>query len=181
MSTASAERYARAIHSLAVEQKEVDAVHAALTAFANSWKESKELRQVFSSPVYSHLQRVQLLEATLNAMQAPKTVVNALKLLSERKRLDDILQIVEDFADLRQEAEGVVRAEVSSAMPLSDAYCKELTEVLEAVTGKKVSVVQRQDPSLMAGVVAKVGGQIFDGSLKHRLEEMRKVLGQNEA
>ena len=71
---------------------------------------------------------------------------------------------------------GRVRVEVTSAKPLSDAYYARLTEKLQRVTDRQVVLVRKQDPSLIGGVVTRVGDQVFDGSLSNRLSELKETL-----
>ena len=77
------------------------------------------------------------------------------------------------MSDLR---EGVLRAEVTTATRLSDAYYTRLQEQLEKMTGKRVVIDRREDPSLVAGVVTRIGDTVIDGSLRTRLQEMSHAL-----
>ena len=68
---------------------------------------------------------------------------------------------------------------MTSAKPLSDAYYARLTEKLQRVTDKQVVLVKKQDPSLIGGIVTRVGDQVFDGSLSNRLSELKETLLAN--
>ncbi|HTB72937.1 MAG TPA: ATP synthase F1 subunit delta, partial [Polyangiaceae bacterium] len=89
------------------------------------------------------------------------------------KALPHVAQALREFADARK---GLLRAEVTTAAPLSDAYYARLQAQLEAMTGKKVVVDRRTDPDLIAGVVTRIGDRILDGSLRTRLSSLRDAL-----
>jgi len=71
---------------------------------------------------------------------------------------------------------GGLRAEVTTAAQLPESYFTELENTLRAITGRDVKVVRHVDPSLVGGVIARVGDQVFDGSLKNRLSELKTEL-----
>jgi F-type H+-transporting ATPase subunit delta len=71
---------------------------------------------------------------------------------------------------------GLLRAEVVAAAPLSEAYYARLQQQLEKLTGKKVVLDRREDPSLLAGVVTRIGDTVYDGSLRTRLQEIKHAL-----
>jgi F-type H+-transporting ATPase subunit delta len=90
-------------------------------------------------------------------MRALPAIVRELRILSDKKR-------------------GVLRAQVTSAKPLTPAYLDRLKVQLEKMTGKKVEIDLTEDPELLAGVVARIGDRVYDGSLRSRLREMRAQL-----
>jgi F-type H+-transporting ATPase subunit delta len=85
-------------------------------------------------------------------------------------------QLARAFTELAEVAAGGVRAEVTSATPLPDAYYAQLQRALEQTTGKKVSIEKKTDPRLIAGVVTRLGDQVFDGSVRTRLSELKESL-----
>ena len=167
-------RYAKALLSLAVEHGQVEKIGADLTTIAAAWAESKALRDVFANPQHGPAVRHGIVKGLAAKVSASPMLDNTLRLLSDRRRLKYLPEIADAFIALAEEREGRVRAEVSSATPLSEAYCAELTRTLESVTGRKVQLVRRTDPPLIAGVVTRVGDLVFDGSVKNRLDELRQ-------
>ena len=99
-----------------------------------------------------------------------------LRLLSDRQRLSHVLEIADAYDAMAEARAGKVRAEVITASQLPPQYYAELENVLRSATGKDVVLVHRVDPSLVGGVVTKVGDRVFDGSLKSRLTELRDEL-----
>jgi F-type H+-transporting ATPase subunit delta len=85
-------------------------------------------------------------------------------------------EIAERLARLADERRGVVRATVTAAAPLPESFYERLTRELEALTGKNIALERRQDPSLIAGVVTRIGDNTIDGSLRGRLERLGRQL-----
>ena len=96
--------------------------------------------------------------------------------LVDQRRFVDFGSIREEFARLADEAAGRVQAEVTSASPLGDAQRSRLQAALAAQTGQQVELVERVDPDLIGGAVAKVGGVVFDSSLRTQLSVLRDTL-----
>src|SRR5262249_26042474 len=118
-------------------------------------------------------QKKQVVKALAQKAGAPAMVQNALMILVDRGRIRFLRAIADAFDTMAEDAAGRLRAEVISASVLPDAYYRELEKTLSEATGRKVTLVRRQDPSLIGGVVAKLGDTVFDGSLKYRLADIR--------
>ena len=174
--SAVGKRYATALYELAEENKSVDAVRKALEAIATAWRESDELRSVFENPRFGPDAKRKVAAALADRVSAPVLLKNALQMLTDRRRLAHLPDIADAFVRIAERRSGVVRAEVVTASRLPEAYFDQLRSTLEQATGKKVALVRREDPSLIAGVVTTVGGRVFDGSLKNRLRELRSQL-----
>lgn len=169
-------RYGAALFELAEEQKITAKVEKDLGDFAAAWEESRDLRDVFENPKVPQAARKKVLADVLERLGASTLVKNTLSLLSDRRRMRNVPEVVAAFQAILEARTGKVRAEVTSASALPDAYYEQLQKVLAEVTGKQVIVVRKQDPSLIAGVVTRIGDQIFDGSLKNRLSELKEEL-----
>ncbi len=173
---ALAKRYARAILSLATEQHQVEKVRSDLADFAAMWAASTELRELFSNPKFgADARKAALTELTARAGISP-VAKNSILYLADRGRLPALADIVRSFSDLAEQQAGTVRAQVTSAAPLTEAYYSQLQRVLEQTTGKKVSIERKTDASLIAGVVTRVGDQVFDGSLRTKLADLKETL-----
>jgi F-type H+-transporting ATPase subunit delta len=103
-------------------------------------------------------------------------VVSTLKLLVDRRRINAIGDLSEAFATIAERRSGRVRAEIITATPLPDAYYAQLEKTLSEVTGRQVTIQKRTDPSIIGGVVARVGDTVFDGSIANRLKDLRTQL-----
>jgi len=169
-------RYAKALLDLAREQGELDPVLRDVGALSDAWKVSAELREIVGNPVIPRPALKAAVDAVMEKLGSSKLVRNTVNLLADKGRLghlEDVLQALEELAEAET---GRVRVEVVSAKPLGDAYYARLTEKLQRVTDRQVVLVKKQDPSLIGGVVTRVGDQVFDGSLSNRLSELKETL-----
>jgi F-type H+-transporting ATPase subunit delta len=171
-------RYAKALFSLAVEADKLSKISQDLHDFVASWRESRELRGVFENPSIGVEARRQVLREIATASGQDPLLRDTLLLVSDRGRLTHIEEIAEAFKVLAEERSGQVRAEVISARELPKAYYIELQKTLERITGKQVSISLQVDPSLLGGVVTRIGDQVFDGSLKNSLKELTHELSR---
>ncbi|MET0342002.1 MAG: F0F1 ATP synthase subunit delta [Polyangiales bacterium] len=171
-----AKRYARAILELATEQGVQEQVGRELTELAEAWDASLELRSLFTNPEYSAQVRKSVLVELLDRAAVTQLTRNSVLYVSDRGRLLALPAIARVFNELAERAAGSVRAEVISAAPLPEAYVAQLQRALEQVTGHRVTIERKTDPSLIAGVVTRVGDHVFDGSIRTRLNGLKESL-----
>ncbi len=176
MSASLARRYARAILELATEANAVDATGRELAEFAALWNSSDDLRSVFLNPEITPDARKAVLSEIVQRSGFSTIVRNSILYIGDKARISALPLISRAYADLAEHTSGIVRAEVTSAAPLSDTYYAQLQKTLEQVTGHKVSLEKKTDPSLIAGVVTRVGDKVYDGSIKTRLEDLSNSL-----
>lgn len=169
-------RYAQALLELAVESNQVESVGRDLTALVATWQSSRELRETFVNPRYGADVRRRILDDILAKSSVSPLLQNTLRLLGDRRRLMYLPDIADAYALLAEARSGKVRAEVVTATALPDSYFAELTATLERVTGKKITLVRKVDPSIIGGVVTRVGDRVFDGSLKNQLHLLEEEL-----
>ena len=169
-------RYAKALLELASDEGKRDKIGQDLDSLASAWGESSELRAAFETPAVDAQARRGLLEALASRLGLDRTVLHTACLLSDRRRMRHLPEVVEAYRALAEERDGRVRAEVITAGPMPDSYFAELQRTLEQVTGREVVLVRREDSELIGGVVAKVGDKVFDGSVRARLTELRDTL-----
>lgn len=168
-----ARRYARALLEVALETGNADAVLAELEALAQKMDEVPELRVLMESPAFTRPQRAQVLEAIADEHGFSGVTKNFLRLLLDRDRTTHLPMIVRIYRELADVAAGRVRAEVTTPMPLPPEQLKSLQEALARATGKTIEMQRREDPSLLGGLVARVGDRVFDGSLKTQLRQLK--------
>jgi F-type H+-transporting ATPase subunit delta len=172
-------RYAKALLELAREQGELDPVLRDVGAIAGAWKESAELREIVRNPVIPRPALKAAVDGVMQKLGCSKLVRNTVNLLADKGRLAHLAEVLHALEELAEAETGRVRVEVVSAKPLSESYYARLTEKLKRVTDREVVLVKKQDPSLIGGVVTRVGDQVFDGSLSDRLSELRETLLAN--
>ncbi len=175
-SAAVAKRYAQALFELGTETSSLPALVAEIARVADAWASSPDLQSVMSNPLVRVPARLATMAEVATRLGVGPTTRNAVGVLARGKRLAALPAIARELARLADERAGVVRATVTSAAPLSEAYCVRLQRELERMTGKKIVLTRKQDPSLVAGVVAQVGDRIVDGSARARLAALREQL-----
>ncbi len=174
--SAVAKRYATALYELAHEQSAVDRIGKDLADLAVTWSASEELRRTFENPQFALEEKKKIIAAIADRAAVHPLFKNLLMMLSDRRRLVHLPEIAETYAHIAERRSGRIRAEIVTATKLPEAYYAQLQKTLEDATGKKVVLVRREDPSLIGGVITKVGGRVFDGSLKNRLRGLRAQL-----
>jgi F-type H+-transporting ATPase subunit delta len=171
-----ADRYARAILELGVEDNSLPALTQQLQGFAATYAAELELRSVLENPVVPADRREAVLRQVATSLNLGPLAQNVVRYVASRRRLAALPDIAKRLASLSDEKAGVTRAEVTSAGPLPESFYTRLAEELGALVGRKVVLDRRQDPNLIAGVVTRIGDNTIDGSLKGRLEELQRQL-----
>jgi F-type H+-transporting ATPase subunit delta len=173
---AVADRYARAIFELGVETGQLDLFTEQLQAIADVYSSSAELRHALENPVIADRQRDGLLQELTGRLGTAPLLVNALRLMAVRRRLRALPDLVTRLTRRADAQNGVLRATVTSAEPLVEQYYEQIARVLGQKTQRRVVVDRRVDPSLIAGVITRIGDTVVDGSLKGRLRELERQL-----
>lgn len=171
-----AERYARAIFELGVEAGQLPALTEQIRSFADSYAGSRELQAVLGNPLVEAEKRSAVLSDVAGRVGLTGVGLSAIRLLADRNRLGSISEIAQRLVSLADEKAGVVRATVTSAGPLPESFYQRLTQELEAATSRKVTIERKEDPSLIAGVITRIGDNTIDGSVKGRLAEIQRQL-----
>jgi F-type H+-transporting ATPase subunit delta len=175
---AVADRYGRAIFELAVEAGELKLVTDQLQNIAEVYANSQELQRALENPLVDQGQRDAILSDLAAQLSLSPLAVNSVRLLVARRRLRALPEIARRLAVYADEKAGILRATVTSAIPLSDTYYQNLASELEKVTGKKVLLERKQDPTLIAGVVTRLGDNTIDGSVRGHLAALERQLLQ---
>ena len=167
-------RYALALFDLAKESKSADKVGEDLDTFQEMIDKSADMRRFLKSPVISADEQVKALDALLNKAGIAGTAANFIKLVAEKRRLFAVDDMIRDYRKLRNVEKGVAQAEVTVAEPLKDAHVLELKDALAKVAGSSdVDVVITVDPSILGGMIVKLGSRMVDSSLKTKLNMIR--------
>lgn len=174
-----ADRYARALFELASEVNQVAKAAEELRRVAQAYSASSELRAVLSDPLTEPSDGSNIIRSIGEKLGVSPLVQNTLRVLVERRRMNALPEIADRLLQLSDDQSGTVKATVASAQPLSDAQFSAIKQELERLTGRKVSVERQHDPSLLAGVVARVGDHVIDASLRGRFQELEQRLLDN--
>lgn len=171
-----AERYAGSLYELAVQSSTVDKVEADLSRFEGLLSESDDLARMIKSPVFSAEEQFKAIVAIADKAGISGLVGNFLRVVAQNRRLFAVPSMIKAFRAIAAEARGEVSADVTSAHPLSAAQQDELKATLKGVTGKDVAINAIVDPSLLGGLVVKVGSRQIDTSLRTKLNSLKLAL-----
>jgi F-type H+-transporting ATPase subunit delta len=180
-SRASARRYGRALFDVVSKSGDVDAALAELKAIGDAVAGHADLRKALTSPGVP-LGIKQNIARELLALQPPsKIVARLVSLIVENDDMDEMDLIVDAFEQRVLDLHHVVRAEITSAVPLSSDRVAAIEAALASATGSRVVVTPRVDAALLGGVVAKVGSRVYDGSIARHLARIRARLVSGES
>lgn len=175
-SVAVARRYAEALADVAVAHDQVDQIDAEVGAFAQMMSESRELRDLFASPIISQEEKRRVLDALIEQLRPIPMIANLLRTMLSHYRLHDLVAVHEQFRRGINKRRGIALAEVTSAAALSQSEQEMLSRKLESLAGKKVQVQFRTDPSLIGGVVTRIESVVYDGSIRTQLQTVKQRL-----
>jgi F-type H+-transporting ATPase subunit delta len=179
-SRTAATRYARALFDVALNEKaNPQELEAQLTGFADLFARNPELEKVLLNPaVPAPRKRAAMVELTKISGGSP-ILGKLLVLLAERDRLILLPDIVAAYRDRLADHLKVVRAEVTTAAPLTPERVRQIERSLAQATGRSVTMATKVDPALIGGLVARVGGTVYDASLTTQLEKMKRRLAES--
>jgi F-type H+-transporting ATPase subunit delta len=174
--TAIARRYAQALFMAAQKKDVVDRTWQDLKGIQEVDQRSHEqFRFLLEAPQVSVAHKFAVLDAAIRPFVHP-LVVEFFRLLLNKKRSFGLRDILDEFERLAEEHAGIVRARVTSAVPLLDAESAQLLAELERRMSKKVRLVATVEPAILGGMVVRIGDEIADQSVRTQLAEMRDHL-----
>ena len=175
-----AKRYAKALLDLGQEDGKTKSYGQDLAEMTALFDTSPELEAALANPVFDLESRREVLAEFLEKLSLTPMAKNFFKLLLDRGRIDAVGEINRVYMELMDEVNGLVRARVFTAAPLAEDETKRLQEALKGVAGTDVHIEVSEDPSLIGGVVAKIGDLVLDGSVKRQLDSLKESLRRGE-
>ena len=169
-------RYATALFELAQEEECVEAVERDLAALKSMISQSADLERLVRAPVYSRHEHQKGMDALLRRMEAAPLTVKFVLTLAQKRRLFALTDIMRAFEALLSRQRGELDAQVLSARPLSEDQTLALKSALKAKLGRDARLETKVDPSLLGGLVVKVGSRMIDSSLRTKLEGLRAAM-----
>ena len=169
--------YAQALFSIAEAEDALATVEDELFRFARAVETENSLRESLTDPALPAERKKAVLKEILGERASPHTV-SILGFLVEQGKARELTQIVDELVSLAAERRKAAVAEVRTAVALSDKQRDDLAKALERATGKTVELKVVVDPSVVGGVVARVGDQVIDGSIRRRLELARERMSE---
>ncbi|MCP4329495.1 MAG: F0F1 ATP synthase subunit delta [Alphaproteobacteria bacterium] len=169
-------RYATALYDLADERKLLDAVKSDLDSVGQLITDSADLRLLIRSPVFTRVQQAQAIAAVLELAGISDLVRRFVAVVAENRRLFTLPAMISAYRALLAERRGEVTAEVTSAVPLTEAQLASIDDVLRRSVGGKVAMNTRVDPDIIGGLIVKVGSRMIDNSLKTKLQRLQLTM-----
>lgn len=171
-----AARYASSLFEVALEEKAVDAVESGLAGFDAMMRSSEDLMRLVRSPVFSTDEQAKAVGAVLDRAGIGGLVGNFVRVVARNRRLFAMPLVLSEFRKLLAAHRGEAAADVTVADRLSDSQMQELKAALKGAIGKDVAVNETVDPSILGGMIVKIGSRQIDTSLRTKLSSLKLAL-----
>lgn len=171
-----AQRYAAALLELAEEKRALDAVSADLAALGHMIADSDDFQKLISSPLIERADQARAIGAVAKAAGFGELTQRFVGLVAANRRLFALPAIIKAFQKMLADKRGEVAAEVTAAHALTDAQKAAVSEAIKRVVGGKVSIDMKIDPSLLGGLIVRVGSRMIDGSVKTKLQKLQLAM-----
>jgi F-type H+-transporting ATPase subunit delta len=174
-----AEVYARALFEVAKEHDVLDRVHEELGEFSEALSDDRTLQVFLFSPYFSSQEKRE--GVTKVVSDADERFVNFLELLAERHRMPALFRIRREFDALWAEENQLLPVTVTSAVELGEGLVEEIGKRIQEQTGRQVELSSNVDPDVLGGLMVRVGNMVLDGTVRNRLERLRKQVAKAAA
>jgi F-type H+-transporting ATPase subunit delta len=171
--SARVEAYAQAFIGVARAEQQGAAVEDDLFRFARALDANDELRGALADRAVPVERRIAVVEELMGGVAVPASV-GLVAMVVGADRVGELAAIVDRFLELSAEGRRHDVAEVRAAVPLDDGLRDRLAQALSDATGKQVEVKVVVDPSVLGGIVARIGDTVIDGTVRHRLEQLKE-------
>jgi F-type H+-transporting ATPase subunit delta len=164
------------LFELARDQRQIEAVGSSLQTVAGTLQTSNEFRAVTTSPLIGRQDAAKAIAATAAALKLDPVTTNFLGEVARNGRLRQLPEIIRLFNRLAAEHRGETTAEVVTARPLDDEQVAALKANLRARAGREVTIDSRVDPSILGGIVVRLGSQMIDASIRTKLNTLATAM-----
>lgn len=171
-----AARYAAALFDLADERKALEQTASDLTSLKTVFAQSEDLRRLARSPLYSRADQSRAMEAILVKAGVSELTRQFIGLVAANRRLFALMGMIDAFLKALARRRGEMTAYVTSARALSKDQVAALTKTLHTSLGSKVDIAVTVDPSLVAGLVVRVGSRMIDSSVRTKLDKLQLAM-----
>jgi F-type H+-transporting ATPase subunit delta len=168
--------YAESLFDVAKDNGKLDEVHEQLGEIADALDSDRDLQVFFFSPYFSSAEKRDGIGKAVSG--AEDELVNFLELLAEKHRMPALFRIRRRFDELWAKENERLSVTVTSAIDLDESVIKEIGAEIERKTGKTIDLSSKVDDSIIGGLVLQVGNRVFDASIRHRLDKLRKEVAQ---
>jgi F-type H+-transporting ATPase subunit delta len=175
----SAARYAKALFDVALNESDPVRVEQDLTTLVTAIQQNAELRRTLMSPALPQSARVNVVSALARQSEALPPVAKLVAMLADRNRLELLPALLDVYRERLLEHQQIVRAAVTTAAPIDEERRQSIEARLRSLTGKQVQLSTNVDPSLIGGIVTRIGSTVYDGSIRTQLQKMKQRLVEN--
>jgi len=178
-SAAAARRYARALFDVVLKEQagSIEQVQKDLQQFADLFSANPTLSNVISNPAIPPSKKVALVKAILErAGSVAQPLAKLMLLLAEQDRLLLLPDLARAYGERLMDHQHVIRGEVTTAVPLAADNVRALEQSLQKATGRTVMLDAKVDPSIVGGVITRLGSTVYDGSVTTQLQKMKQAL-----
>lgn len=175
----SARRYAKSLLEFAIERNELPAVSADMAIISNTCKRSKDLRMMLKSPIISAEKKLSVIQKIFGG-EIGTISLNFLSLVANKNRESILPEIASAFTNAYHAHLGIVAAEITSAIPLSEAERTKAKAFVKGL-GKEVELVEKIDKDIIGGFIIRVGHKQYDASVASRIKALKKTLLNNHS
>jgi F-type H+-transporting ATPase subunit delta len=175
-SRASAARYARALFDVALKESDPVRIERDLSAFAELMAGNAELHGALTNPAVAASAKHKITDALAARLDMATPTRKLMALLADRDRLALVPDLLDVYRERLLQYQQVVRAEITTAAPLTPDRTAQLQRQLADITGRKVELTTRVDPTIIGGIVTRIGGTVYDGSIATQLARLKDTL-----
>ena len=169
-------RYGLALFELARDEGKLDEVSGSLDRFEGLLNDSPDLQRLLKSPVFSADEQLAAIGAVLDRAGIGGLASNLIRFVAQQRRLFALPGMISSFRALLARSKGIIPAEVRLAEEPSSKVMEEIRSSLREMTGSDVDLAVRIDPSLIGGMVVKIGSRMVDASLRTKLNSIRQAM-----
>lgn len=174
--TTVTEEYASALFALSAEEGVKRDVAESLKTVKSVFSEYPEYTELLAAPSLAFDERAELIDKAFSD-NVHEFAVSFIKLLCERGHIRELTDCIDEYLKLYEASDGIATAYVTSAVDLTEEEKKALAEKLENKLSRKVELICDVDPAILGGIIVKADGNVMDGSLRHRLSDVKTVIG----
>ena len=178
--TILARRYAKALFAVGREEGKFEEYNEALQGVADLYKSHPEVSNALTNPLFPLDIRQKVMAGMVESMGVERIMANFLNLLVEKKRAGILPEVAEEYQAMVDNEKNVSHGSVVSAIELSEELKAKVRGTLEKLTGKKVELTTSVDPSIIGGIIAKVGDLELDGSIRTQLASLKDSIKGRE-
>jgi F-type H+-transporting ATPase subunit delta len=179
MSTRAAYRYAKALLDLALEQKQEEAVNRDMALITQSLQESKDLKALLLNPTYQAVHKKNILDEIFG-QKIHHLSIRLFSVLADNNRMELLPAVAEAYTNLYNEAKGIIKATVTTALPIQDDLKEKIIRKAGKIArGKEIILENKIDPSIIGGYILRIGDVQINADINGKLEELKRELIQN--